>query len=410
MARPSKPDPTMDEVVELPPGTYYYRRGLVLKVDAHKDSLEGRRWMWRYKSLVTGRTTETAVGSAYVLEPHEARQRVDRKWKELSSGIDPIDEKRKARARSKTFGQVVEAFIEAKTPGWSDFQKYNTNLLLNKHGAALLNVQMNAINADRIEAALKPLWADYPEQAKRTLRAWHRLFEYAANKEWFNGRNPCRWAGLHDDRFPDQSIEDVRHPAMPWREVPQFMKRLRGLESVKVTAPSAPALEFLILTWTRSNEVLGAQWSEINFQTSIWTIPTSRTKLRRGRNRRAIQIPLSTRALELLRSLPQRSSFVFTNDAGEPFYRKIMARLLRDEMKVPTTIHGFRSSAREWGDEQGFREDYLEKCLAHTFGNKTRQAYQRDDSVEGRREIMEAWAAYCDGPSNDNVVVLRKHA
>jgi integrase len=407
MARPSKPDPTMEEVTELPPGTYYYRKGLVLKVDARKDHLEGRRWMWRYKSLATGRITETGIGSAYVLEPHEARQHVDRKWKELIAGVDPIDEKRKARARSKSFGQVVEAFIEAKAPGWTDLQKYNTNLLLNKHGAVLLNVQMNAINADKIEAALKPLWADYPEQARRTLRAWHRLFEYAANKDWFAGRNPCRWKGLHDDRFPDQSIEVEHHPAMAWREVPAFMQRLRG-PSIWPLYPLSPlALEFLILTWTRSNETLGAHWSEINFQTGIWTIPTSRTKLRR-KSRRALQIPLSTRAVEILRSLPQRSSFVFTNDAGEPLYRKILARLLRDKLKVSTSVHGFRSTAREWGDEQGFREDYLEKCLGHNFGNKTRQAYQRDDSVEGRREIMQAWSDFCDGPSN--VVALRKQA
>jgi integrase len=398
----------MDEVMELPPGTNYYRGGLVLKISEPNDGWSTRRWMFRYRSLVTGRRTETALGSAYIFDPTEARQRLGVKLRALYEGTDPVHGNRKREKAFRTFGEVAAAFIAAKAPGWSTGQKRNAELLLLKHGSALLKAQMNAIDPDKIEAALKPLWTGYPAQAERTRTLWYRLFEYAANKEWFSGRNPCQWKDLLEDRFPDRLVtEDTHHPAMPWTEVPEFMKRLRSMDDER-----AVALELVILTWTRTNEVLGAQLSEVDFHKAVWTIPTARTKLRRDKKRRFVRIPLSTRALELFERQAAKVKSA-TCGAFDLFalHPKALIYFLRGDMNIPVdTVAGFRSSAREWGDEQGYREDYLEKCLSHKFGNPTRGAYQRDDSVEGRREIVQAWSDFCDGRNAVIVHIPRTQA
>jgi integrase len=183
---------------------------------------------------------------------------------------------------------------------------------------------------------------------------------------------------------------------MPYVDVPEFIKRLRIRQT---RATSAVALEFLILTATRSGEVLGAQWSEFDLEKRIWTIPATRMKTKREH-----RVPLSDRAMELLVRQKEYSTsdqYVFTGYNTK--YNRVRLdnksmRMLLWTMGVQVTVHGFRSSFRSWSAEQTHFDFYLlELCLAHAVGSEVVRAYLRGDALEKRRVIMEAWAQYVNG-------------
>jgi integrase len=193
---------------------------------------------------------------------------------------------------------------------------------------------------------------------------------------------------------------------MPFADVPAFMGRLRAMKGV-----AARALEFAILTAARSGEVLGARWEEIDFEIKVWTVPAERMK--GGREHR---VPLSDRAMAILAELHEvhLSGFVFPGfKRGRPLSDMALEAVLR-RAKVNVTVHGFRSSLRDWaGDSTGFPRDVVEAALAHAIENKTEAAYRRSDALEKRRELMAVWAAYCNPTAKEargNVTPLRPAA
>jgi len=194
------------------------------------------------------------------------------------------------------------------------------------------------------------------------------------------------------------------HAAMPYENVSGFVGKLR-----ESSCTASLALEFCILTAARSGEVLGAHWSEIDFEKKTWTVPANRMKA--GREHR---VPLSNRAIAILRQLlpTKTSEFVFAGQRrGRALSNMAMAMVLR-RMKIKgTTVHGFRSSFRDWaGNVSNFPRELAETALAHVIGDKAEQAYRRSDALEKRRKLMEAWAAYSEPKTQENVVALRKSA
>jgi len=221
------------------------------------------------------------------------------------------------------------------------------------------------------------------------------------------GTNPARWKGHLDQVLPPprQLAPIVHHKAMHYRDVPAFMVALRAHDTV-----AARALELLVLCAVRSAEVLGAQWSEIDFTDKVWTVPASRMK-----GKREFRVPLSPACIELLRKLPRQGAegLVFVARQSRRALNKMELPRVMDRLgqKGVTTVHGFRSSFRDWaGETTAFAHDICEAALAHSRGDATVKAYARGDLFNKRRKLMEAWSAYCASPPtkiSSDVVALR---
>jgi len=228
------------------------------------------------------------------------------------------------------------------------------------------------------------------------------VLDAAKAKGFRAGENPARWRG-HLDHLLSRPSKLTRghHAAMPYEEVPAFIASLHERDAL-----AAVALELCILTAARSGELLGMRWDEIDLQNAAWSLPAGRMKA--GRPHR---VPLSTRALAMLRTLERskRSEFVFAGHApGKPRSNKAMYMLLR-RMNVDVTVHGFRSSFRDWaGNETPSPREVVETALAHVIGDKSEQAYRRSDALEKRRRLMEAWAEYCSARTGATVLPLRR--
>jgi integrase len=254
--------------------------------------------------------------------------------------------------------------------------------------------------ADVLEV-LQPLWRSRPETASRLRGRIEAVLDAAKAQGFRQGENPARWRGHLDKLLPKrQKLTRGHHAAMPYREVPAFMARLRERESI-----SSLALEFAILTAARTGEVLGARWQEIDLAAKVWTVPATRMKA--GKEHR---VPLSSRALAILERLAKAKTgeFVFPGQKpGHPLSTMALEMVLR-RMKIKgATVHGFRSTFRDWsGDETHFPRELAEAALAHVAGDSTERAYRRGDALEKRRALMNAWAQYLESSVGSNVVRL----
>jgi len=248
---------------------------------------------------------------------------------------------------------------------------------------------------------LAPIWQTKQETASRVRGRIERVLDAAKAKGLRSGENPARWRG-HLDHLLSKRRKLARghHPAMPYPDVPAFMAALGERDAV-----AALALRFTILTAARSGEVLGARWSEIDRTTKTWVVPAERMKA--GREHR---VPLTDRACEILDALQavRSGDYVFPGQPqGRPLSSMAMEMLLR-RMKVESaTVHGFRSSFRDWaGEATAFPREIAESALAHTVGDATERAYRRGDALEKRRLLMDAWARFV-GAEQGEVIVLR---
>jgi integrase len=221
-----------------------------------------------------------------------------------------------------------------------------------------------------------------------------------------DGENPARWRGHLDKTLPRPTkIKAVEHhDAVPYRQMGAFMADLRRKKGV-----SARALEFTILTASRTGEVIGARWEEIDLDGALWTVPPGRMKA--GREHR---VPLSDRALSVLKTIPREGDFVFLGARKERSLSNMaMLELVRGMRGKGATVHGFRSTFRDWAAEQtSYPNEMCEIALAHTVSDKTEAAYRRGDMMEKRRQLMSDWASYCGLPAvaRDNIVSIRETA
>ena len=229
----------------------------------------------------------------------------------------------------------------------------------------------------------------------------------AAKARGFIGRNeanPARWRGHLDKLLPKRSkLTRGHHAAMEYARLPAFLADLRTRP-----ATAARALEFCILTATRSGEALAARWDEIDIDAKVWTVPAARTKAAREH-----KVPLTDRALAILAEMEKAKSgeYVFPGqNPSKPLSNMAFEMLLR-RIKLPVTTHGFRSSFRDWaGNETHFPREIAEHALAHVIGDKAEQAYRRENALARRRELMDAWARFCDDGAGENVLAFKRPA
>jgi len=380
-------------VVTAKPGKYSDGGNLYLIVSPNGSRKWVLRFTWR------GRAKEMGLGSAASVTLANAREKAATARRKIDQGLNPIDE-RKRTGGVPTFGEMADQVREALSEGFrNEKHKAQWKSTLATYAASLRDKPVDTISTDDVLAILKPIWTTKPETASRVRGRIEKVLDAAKAKGFREGENPARWRGHLDHLLPRPSkLARGHHAAMPYDEVAAFVADLQGSEAL-----AAQALELCILTAARSGEILGMRWDEIDLDKKVWTLPAHRMKA--GREHR---VPLSQRATHILARLSdQRSTdFVFPGQSRDnPISHMAMDKVLR-RMKIENaTVHGFRSSFRDWaGNETDYPRDLIETALAHVIGDKAEQAYRRSDALEKRRTLMEAWASHCSG--QDNVVPL----
>lgn len=318
----------------------------------------------------------------------------------VKAGIDPLEEREQVAAKAAaeaqaakiagiTFKAVAEAYIAANQASWKN-EKHRQqwrNTLEAYVYPRIGEMPVTDIGTNHVLEILEPIWQAKPETASRVRGRIETVLDAAKAREYRQGENPARWRGHIAQILPKRTrLSRGHHKAMPYEAVPAFVARLRTRK-----ATAALALEFAILTATRTAEVLGATWSEIDLVKALWVIPAARMKAENEH-----RVPLSPRVIEILETAKALGTeYVFPSDDGGKLSSMAMAMLLR-RMDVTDTVHGFRSSFRDWAGEcTSFPREVCEMALSHTITNKAEAAYWRRDLFEKRRRLMEAWASYC---------------
>jgi integrase len=375
------------------PGRYAVGHGAYLQI-ANGGT---RSWLFRYR--VNDKQHHMGLGSCEYVSLREAREKAWEVQRQRLNGVDPLKAKREARAAratsttTKTFAEAAREYLVAHEAGWRgngslrQWQHCLKNHILPTLGGKPVDV----ITTADVHATLSLIWTTIPETARRARNRIELILDFAAAHEWRKGDNPARWKGRLEALLPDQrKVNGKKHlPAMPWREVPAFIARLRA-----EPANAARALELAILCASRPGEVLNARWSEINFDTATWTIPGERMK-----NGKEHCVPLSPRAAGLLANLPRASdTYLFVGRRDFPPDQNTLVRVMRS-MDRSEVAHGFRASFKTWAEEMTqYPPHLIEMCLAHVVGGAVERAYRRGDLLDQRRRLMQDWADFCNRP------------
>ena len=366
------------------PGRYADGNGLYLEVDPSG----AKRWFLR--TVVQGRRRDIGLGGLRVISQAEARVEAERFRKIARAGGDPLAERRAAKRVTPTFEAAAKKVHESHNPSWRNA----------KHGAQWINTltqyvfpvfgqkQIDSVDSGDVMKALHPIWLAKPETARRVMQRIRTVFDWAKASGHRTGDNPVE--GVLK-ALPKQNSARNHHAALPYAKVSQFIKALRKTTGGET---SRLALELVILTAARTSEVLGAKWDEIDLRKKIWTIPADRMKAKREH-----RVPLSPRCLAILREaqkLSGDSAYVFPGRAEDRTLSNMALSMLLRRMKLQVTVHGFRSSFRDWAAEQtNVPSAVCEAALAHTIKDKAEAAYKRTDLFDKRRALMTQWANYC---------------
>jgi integrase len=377
------------------------RRGPGLHSDGHVAGLYlavgatgSRSWIFRYS--IGGKRRDMGLGSAGLITLAKARElAADARKSVYTNKIDPLGSR---RAGGNTFAEIAERYITDNRAGWRNAKHADQwSATLEKYAYPVIgNMAVDKITTADVKKVLDPIWSTRTETATRVRQRIENVLDAAKALELREGDNPAAWAGNLKTMLPKPSkVATVKsHAAMPYAEVPAFMVRLRAAEGT-----AARMLELAILCASRSNEVRGAVWSEIDLDAGLWVIPAGRMKASPNGHR----VPLSEPAIALLKAIKRdpEQPLVFPSATGRPFSDAAMAAVLK-RLKVDVTQHGFRSSFRDWTTEKsGFPSDAAEHALAHQVGSKTERAYARSDMLEIRRELMAAWSRFLSAKRSD---------
>jgi integrase len=362
-----------------------------------------KSWLFRYKSPVTAKQREMGLGALSLVSLAEARSKALECRKQMLVGLDPIDErvlrKRKQvlqQARTISFRDAAEQCIDSKKPEWKSIKhgKQWTNTLTTYAFPIFGDLSISQLDTDLVLKAIEPIWLSKAETASRVRQRIETVWDWARARKYVEGENPARLRG-HLDKLLAKTAKVKRtkhHPALPYKQINAFVTALRERRGSSVLA-----LEFMILTASRTGEVIGAKWSEIDFGTTVWTVPADRMKA--GREQR---VPLCNRAMAILNSIQSnhnRDEHVFPGwRAGTGLSNGAMLMLMRKLAFGHYTPHGFRSTFRDWAADEAhtFQNETIELALAHTIKNQAEAAYRRGDQLERRRELMDVWSNYIE--------------
>jgi integrase len=408
---------TAAKVTSAKPGRYGDGKGLYLFV----RSPTARFWLYRY--TMNGRMREMGLGrageGAEAVSLVEARDKAAELFKMVKAGVDPLDkreadakeaaaEAQRAAIRGKTFRTVAEAYLEAHEDSWRNpkhRQQWRNTLDAYAH-PHFGDLPVAEVGTEHVLSALEPIWRQKPETATRVRGRVESVLDYATSRGWRSGENPARWRGHLSNLLAARSkVAPVEHhAALPWAEIGEFLPQLKAQPGV-----AAKALEFTIYTAARSGETLGATWGEIDLAAKVWTVPAERMKANREH-----RIPLSEPALAVLREMQKlrtvddADAYVFPGaKPGRPLSIMAMTMTLRRMKRDALTVHGFRSTFRDWTRETtATPREVAEAALAHTLESKVEAAYARGDLFAKRARLMDQWAKYCGLPVRKGVVSM----
>jgi len=376
-----------------------------------------KTWILRVK--IGGRRRDMGLGGYPEVSLADARTLARQARQKVREGIDPIEERRAARAalmasaaKVLTFKEAAEALIAIKQAEWKNPKHRDQwKATLGRYAyPAIGKLSVADLELSHILNVLQPIWTEIPETASRLRGRIETVLDWATVSGYRTGLNPARWRGHLDKKLArpaklkarrnERIGSDGHHAAMAIDDTAPFTARLRGIDGM-----GARALEFAILTAARSGEVRGAAWDEIDLEAGIWIIPGNRMKA--GKEHR---IPLSKPAIRLLKELPRMAGthLVFPAPRGGQLSDMALGAVLR-RMKVRATAHGFRSTFRDWaGERTAYPGEMAEMALAHAIGSKVEAAYRRGDMFERRRKMMEDWALFLrESPKAGEIVPLQ---
>lgn len=379
----------------------------------------GRTWVLRV--VVGGKRTGIGLGGYPTVTLAMAREKARAAREQIEQGINPVAERKAKkvalaleRGKQITFDKCAEAYIAAHEASWKNpkhrGQWRNTlsdyaSPILGKLPVAQIDTPLIVKVLKQVGESGRPLWDDKTETATRLRGRIERVLDWATTGGYRSGENPARWRGHLQNLLADprKVAKVTHHPALPWPDMAPFMVELRNQAGI-----GASALEFTILTAARSGEVRGATWEEINLDASLWVVPAERMKMTKEH-----RVPLSTRALELLKETPKamRTGLVFRAPRGGQLSDMTLTAVLRRMGRANVVPHGFRSSFRDWASEStAYPSEVVEMALAHAVGNKVEAAYRRGDLFVKRVQLMQAWSDHCDTIGQRGAVVPMRGA
>lgn len=390
---------TKVDSAKTPDGLHSDGGGLYLRV-AKGGALKS----WLYVFQFDGKRREMGLGAFKDVKLAEARVARDAARKDVLAGINPIERRRAVAAKTDepTFAECVKAFLDSNENQWRNEKhraQWRTTLGGEKkedgsknpggHCGHLQQMRVSTITTDDVLKVLKPIWETKSETASRVRGRIERVLDYAKVHGWRDGMNPAMWQGhLKLAMPPRKKLTRGHHAAMPYTEVPKFVVKLRKLDAL-----SARALELLILTGSRSGEVLNATWNEIDLTAKVWTVPAERMKA--GRTHR---VPLTNTAVSILEAMNdvRVNDFVYPGmKRNKPLSNLAMTMCMRRMKADKYTVHGFRSAFRDWAaEETDHPREVAEAALAHVVGDATERAYRRGDALQKRRLLMIDWENY----------------
>jgi integrase len=371
------------------PGHYVDGDGLALVIGKRG----GKSWVLR--TMVRGKRRDIGLGGYSWVSLAEAREKAREARKIAREGGDPIAQ-RLTHVACPTFAEAARQVHADQVVGQGSNGKHKDqwiNTLVTYAFPAIGAKPVNDITQADVLAVLAPIWTDKAETARRVRQRIRTIMDWARTAGHYTGVNPVEGV---DKGLSKQRDVVKHHAALPWQDVPALVPKLGG-------STAAKALQFLILTAARTGEVIGARWSEIDVQDRLWIIPMERMK-----SNREHRVPLTEEALAVLADVRGLDDeFVFAGQKrGKGLSNMAMAQLLKRIDYGDTTVHGFRSSFRDWAAERSaMPREIAELSLAHTVGNAVERAYRRSDLIEKRRDLMERWSAHCL-PSSGDVIRL----
>ena len=376
------------------PGMYADGKGLYLRI-----GLTGSKsWVYRYQA--DGRRHDLGLGPYPDVSVAEARERASAQRRLRLDGEDPLTARRTGRHRASleaakaiTFREAAEQYIRSHEAGWRNAtHAAQWPASLSKYVYPTIgDLPVAGIDTGLVLRVLEPIWTTKAETASRIRGRIESVLDWTMAREYRSGENPARWRGHLQNLLPQPSkVRRVEHhAALPYQQMAKFMTELRQHDG-----STALALQFAILTAARTGEVVGARWEEIDFGERLWTIPASRIKA--GREHR---VPLSDAAIAVLDRMRQvrRGDYVFPGrDSNSPVNTAGLFHTLRRLNWPDVTVHGFRSTFRDWAAERtNYPAEVAEMALAHTVGSAVEQAYRRSDLFDRRRRLMDDWARWC---------------
>jgi integrase len=395
----------------------YYGDGGGLWLVVTKRDADGKpvAASWVFRFLLYGKSREMGLGSAWDVKLVDAREAARLARVRVRVGkTDVLEERRVAEterrqrtqleaARRMTFEQSAERLIAAKESGWRNakHRRQWPATLATYVYPIIGHLPVAEIDTGMIVKVIEPIWLSKTETASRLRGRIESVLDWAKVAGFRTGENPARWKGHLEHLLPQKSkVAPIEHhAALPYRDIGTFVAELRQHSGV-----AARALEFAILCWSRTGEVISAKWDEIDIPQRVWVIPAERMKANKEH-----RVPLSGRAMQIIgemQRLRERrpSEYVFQGlKDGQPLSNMSMLMLLRRMGHEELTAHGFRSTARDWASERiAFPTEMCEMALSHTVSDKVEAAYRRGTMFEKRRVMADAWARYIDAPAAEN--------